>query len=377
MTEQINLYQLFNTINNAKVLSAIAENANDKYNQPLWELYCDKLEPQVVDTWRRTLEEKEVAVKASVISANSSLPVRSISGGKEKFGNIVRMGHAFTMDANDIQELIRMGYYGDGIHQAYLKKLMEKTTAEVVGIHARINDMALQGVSTGKIKFDANNNPDGIPYEYDLGIPPANKLCCKDAALDWTDDTYSPLSDLKRMVEVAKAQNIGTIVTHFEMTQAKFDRLVSHPLTLAQYRLFAGYDASAPVANINSDIVWETLRSNLGLPYVLIIDEVSMIEVDGVPTVSSSSFAPTNVILRGSSSFYDLFNTIPLNLYDNNPATITTSIENDMIVIQKNFSSDPIMEKIGFEAMAMPVPKNPKNVIILNTEKSDASGLGI
>ena len=102
------------------------------------------------------------------------------------------------------------------------------------------------------------------------------------------------------MIEVAKKQRIS--YSHFEMTQAIFDRLVSHPLTLTQYRIFAGYSADAPVANIGSDIVWESVRKNLGLPYVVIVDEMSMIEVDGIPTVSSSSFAPTNVILRGSNS---------------------------------------------------------------------------
>ena len=66
-----------------------------------------------------------------------------------------------------------------------------------------------------------------------------------------------------------------------------------------------------------------------------------------------------------------------MNRYDNNPATITTAIENEMIVIQKKFQSDPIQEKIGFEAMVMPVAKNPKNVVILNTDKAASTGLGI
>lgn len=375
MTHELSLYELFNIINNSKTLASIVETANAKYNEPIWKLYCDKLDPQVVDVWRRVLEEKEVEVKASVVSANASLPVRSISGGKEMFGNIVRIGHAFKMEATDISDIIKMGVMGDGIQKYYLRKVLNKSTAQVIGIHSRINDMVFQGLSTGKIIFDSDNNPDGIPYEYDLKVPAANKLCCKHATKKWSDDDYSPLSDLKRMVEVAKKQRIS--YSHFEMTQAKFDRLVSHPLTLAQYRIFAGYSADAPVADIGSDIVWESVRKKLGLPYVVIVDEMSMIEVDGIPTVSSSSFAPTNVILRGSSSFYDLYNTIPLNRYDNNPATITTAIENEMIVIQKKFQSDPIQEKVGFEAMVMPVAKNPKNVIILNTDKAASNGLGI
>jgi len=375
MTKELSLFQLFNTINNSKTLGAIVETANEKYNAPLWKSYCDKLQPQIVDVWRRTLEEKEVAVKASVVSANSSLPVRSVSGGKELFGNIVRIGHAFTMDAIDISNIIKMGYAGNDISSFYLRKVLEKSTAQVVGIHSRINDMTLQGISTGKIIFDSDNNPDGIPYEYDLKIPASNKLCCKHATKDWDDDDYPVIDDLKRMMAVAKKQRFSP--THFEMTEEKFNRLVSHPLTLAQYRVFAGYSSDAPVSGINSDLVWEKVRTTMGLLPVLIVDDISMIEIDGKPTASSEAFASSNIVLRGSTSFYDLYNSVPLNFYDNNPSTITTAIEENMIVIQKNFQSDPIMEKIGFEAMVMPVAKNPKNVVILNTNKSATTGLGI
>lgn len=375
MTNELNLHQLFNSINDEVTLNAIADTANEKYNTPLWKLYCDKLEPQVNDMWKKTLIEKEIEVKASVVSANSSLPVRAISGASEMFGNIVRIGHAYTLGADDVRTLINMGYRsGNGLESAYFAKIMDKTTALLVGLHSRINDMALQGLSSGKIKFDSNNNPDGIPYEYDLGIPASNKLCCKHASKDWDDDDYAPLTDLKRMIEVAKGK---FAYTHFEMTQAKFDRLISHPLTLAQYRVFAGYDSAAAVANISSNIVWELIRTSLGLPPVVIVDEISKIEIDGIPTTSSASFATTNVILRGSNTFYELYNTIPINRFDNNPAVITTAIENEMIVIQKKYSSDPIQEKIGFEAQVFPVAKNPAHVVILNTDKSDASGLGI
>lgn len=375
MTHELSLFQLFNTINNSKTLGAIVETANEKYNSPLWKSYCDKLPPQIVDVWRRTLEEKEVAVKASVVSANSSLPVRSVSGGKELFGSIVRIGHAFTMDAIDINNIIKMGYAGNDISSFYLRKVLEKSIAKVVGIHSRINDMTLQGISTGKIIFNSDNNPDGIPYEYDLKIPASNKLCCKHATKDWDDDDYSVIDDLKRMMAVAKKQ--GFSATHFEMTEAKFNRLVSHPLTLAQYRVFAGYSSDAPVSGIKSDLVWEKVRTTMGLLPVLIVDDISMIEIDGKPTASSDAFASSNIVLRGSTSFYDLYNSVPLNFYDNNPSTITTAIEENMIVIQKNFQSDPIMEKIGFEAMVMPVAKNPKNVVILNTNKAASTGLGI
>lgn len=375
MTQELSLYQLFNTINNATALGEIADTANAKYNDPVWKMYCDKQAPQMVDVWRKTLEEKEVEVKASVVSANSSLPVRSLSGGKEMIGNIVRIGHSFLMEASDINDIIRTGSYGEGVEQYYYKKLLDRTTARIVGIHSRINDMVFQGLSTGKIIFNYSNNPDGIPYEYDLKVPASNKLCCKHATKKWSDDDYDVLADLKRMVDVAKKQ--GITYTHFEMPQAKFDRLVSHPLTLAQYRTFAGYGSSDPVANIGSDIVWELIRKNLGLPFILIIDEMSKIEIDGIPTVSSADWDANNIVLRGSSSFYDLYNSVPLNFYDNNPATITTAIENNMIVIQKKFQSDPIQEKIGFEAMVMPVAKNPKNIVILNTNKAASNGLGI
>lgn len=375
MTKELSLYQLNQEINDAVSLQKMISSEKSKYNNPLWKLYCNKLDPQPIRQWRRFIDEDEIAVKASMVSINSPLPVRSIAGGKELYGSIGRLGHAFTMDAKDIDEINSEGYRGGDIVTHYIKKVRNKITTEIIGVHNAINDMVLQGISKGKMVIDKNNNPDGISFEYDFKVPSANKLCCKHASKTWVDDDYSPLEDLKRMLQVAKKE--GIVVSHFEMTQEKFDRLTTHPLTIAAFRGLVGLDATTNLTAFGNNAIWEKIRSALSFPKVLIIDEISMIEIDGVPTQNSASFEASNVVLRGEGAFFDLLNSPPLAIYDANPAVVTTSIENKFIVIQKSFASQPVGEHYSVEAQAMPVPKNPKNVIILNTGKANATGTGI
>lgn len=375
MTPELSLYDLSQVVSGSKELGKIMDRANEKYNNSAWKFYCDKLDPQPIDEWVKYVDTDETEVRASVLSLNSKRPVRGVSGAEKYFGNLLRMGHAFTLDAKDFYELRKLGYHGDGMIDAYINKYVNKSAAMIQGIHSEINNMVWQGLSTGKIVFDANNNPDGILMTKDLQIPAENKMCCKHASYTWWSDEYDPIQDLARLRD--KAREKGKIVDHFEMRKETYQRLISHPLVLSRFTNYANLSAGVAVTMYATDQIWARIRETDNLPDILVIDELSMHEENGIAVSSPKAFKEKTVVLRSSAPSFDLVNTPSINLDDRNPATITTEIDNKFITIQKEFRSDPMAEITSFESINFTVPKDPTAIFILNAGKAASNGQGI
>ncbi len=145
--------------------------------------------------------------------------------------------------------------------------------------HKRLDIMALEAVSTGKISLTVDNNPDGIVLTnpLDLLMPAGNKSVVP-TSRKWTNKNAStPITDITKVVN--DAQNVGRSFEKILMSRADFLLLSNSKEvvdSLVSFNMLQKGAAVATLAKVN-----EYLQANL-LPIIEIVDEVIGIEKNGV-----------------------------------------------------------------------------------------------
>ncbi len=166
-------------------------------NKTLWEQtyvdrLCDFRPPKLGLTAEGIMGQYSVRIRAAVIGNDSDTPLRTGRGFEVWSGEIPRFGHKFKMTVKTLRSLLEV-YENNHLNPEQKIKEMEKIILGdfkdgYLGCKDVADEILLKSLSGGGVAlFDpAVDNPEGITYEVDYGMPSENKLLLP-KEFEWTE----------------------------------------------------------------------------------------------------------------------------------------------------------------------------------------------
>ena len=188
-------------------LQVVIDNSAARFAPTWYPRYFGWAPVQQSLTFVSAIGRSRIEAAASVVSRDSETPWRSRQGLEKMTGEIPAIKEGFKMTESDYREY--MSLQSLNVDDATKRnQILEFIFGDVKKVgdaaHKRLDIMALEAVSTGKISLDIDNNPDGIVLAnpVDLLMPTGNK---KNAAVSWaTPATATPITDIENFVKAGK-----------------------------------------------------------------------------------------------------------------------------------------------------------------------------
>lgn len=304
----------------------------------------------------------------TVVSKNSKAPIRERRSLGQVYGEISVIKDEWQMDSQMMEEFLQVqNKYGGQVNDpilgenavnrilAYLYPDLKMAT---FAPHNRIDQMVMQGASTGIINITAANNPDGLVFQVDLGI---TKKYGTRGAVWTTPATATPIADLRYAILAGRA--VGARYRYIRMNETTFNRMVA---TTEVKNIFT--NVSQTNGNIKSDYSGGLIGLsevnqyfNLkGLPIIEIVDKVITTADGSVVT----PFEDGKVCLSYAQQVGKLYLKDPLEVARPIPNISYANYEGNMIRKWRDHNA----EYTGYEMDAFPVFDNVENMALLNTD---------
>ncbi|MBD2753790.1 major capsid protein [Spirosoma validum] len=270
---------------------------------PFWYTqYFDMGTTQNTLTFESVIGRQRIEAAASIVNRESSSPVRSRQGVEKVTGELPAIKEKMRMSETNYRDFLMMQNMTNIDNDTRLQQLMDFLFGDVriVGnsAHKRLDIMALEAVSTGKISLTTTNNPDGLIYDQsvDLLMPDSNRV---NATTTWaTAASAKPLDDIETIVVTNR--RIGRRFAKMLMTYELFYKMkataqVKDTMNTFYYGPKAA--GASPQAVTTLERINEYLTSQ-SFPIIELVDEAIGIEKDGVITtynafnVNNVSFVP-------------------------------------------------------------------------------------
>jgi len=261
---------------------------------------------------------------------------------------------------------------------------MTRSDQLIIGMHNKLTSWTNKAKSTGMI---VDSDVDGISVSVDMNVPSDRKYT---VAASWFDksNNYAPLTTdagttvdpVENLLDLQKfADDHNIPYDHWEMTKAMYDRFIKHPSVIAKCRNRLTNVTNATYALVEADVL--SLLHGYGVASIAVIDEKSAREIDGIAQVDTASFDPDAVVLCNSGDLFEIKNAC--SIYEErvkyggqtNADQYSFTGENNAIAILNTWEERPIQNIFETELWAFPVFNNPKNIIILNTQKGHSFAL--
>jgi hypothetical protein len=274
-------------------LQTIVDNSLDKFAPVWYPKYFTFGTPQFNLTYVSVLGASRIEAAASIIARGSAAPLRSRATLDKLSGEIPAIAEKFKMDENDYRNFYaiqQLPLDEAAKKQQLLDLLFGDVQKAGNSVHKKLDQLALQAVSTGQITIDVNTNPDGYvsSVAVDLGMPSGNK---SNAAVNWaTSATATPITDIQTVVEAAEA--VGLSFAEILMSRAvwlKFAACKQVTDSLTAYNQLQKGAAVATLQRVNDYL------QAMQLPPITIVNEQVGVEKDGV-TTATKPFSQTNAV---------------------------------------------------------------------------------
>ena len=350
-------------------LSVIINAVNDKYNNSFWKSLTEVLPASRSKKFSIIVEETGIVVKASVIGSQSKKPLRSFEGGAAYQDSMPKIGHGFNFDQGDLNAIKELNLVNTNMATMAAQKYMNRASTLLAGFHATWNGWIYQALSNQAITLD---NLGGTAATVDLRTKAANKLKCAGTAGWFTAGTTSKIADdLQRMSRVADLSNMPSDRVYV-CSKTLYEKITSNAGILAAIK------ASIPLSTADTYLSPKKISSMMSMIFdiapIVSIDEVSRIEVDGIPVLNTADFNVNKISLIPLSKLFNMHNSPSDYMDDTNPAAYKASAEDGLIGSIQMFSSDPITVLTNFESWTFPTFKNPDLIVSLDSTKFSATG---
>jgi len=302
---------------------------------------------------------------ASVISPSSPKPKRSVQGVSLWSGQIPKIGHSFDLTEEDLREYLTIIEAGGTIAMQPILDLFYNTVEKTVfGIHARLNSMAMQIMSKGSLLINAANNPDGIALaKIDMKVPTLNKKWAgwnNGTAAAWTGATATPLTDLQDILDYADGAGIPYNASAFFFPKALWRTFMRHANVIADVALRLKLVATSTVTE--NEV--KAYMLDMGFPPVIIVDELTGLQTDGV-TSNVTSWHASNVTLAPIGPVGTIKNAKPISV--NDPGKREAFAADGRIKIVEKADNSRVTQGFEAECLALPVLSAPSRIIIIDT----------
>ena len=346
----------------------ILDYANSKYNGLGWQQYGQFGPKQYSRNWGNIIKNDEIFVKASLLSVGAPKPQRSTSGWERYGGSIPKIGHGLSIDEDDLLTMQELKAYSD-LQQPMLDQLLVTSQKLIGGIHNKLTSWTYEALSTGYIhELDV----DGTKVDIDMKIDGKHKVT---VGVSWfqgdgTANTASdPVQDLIDAQKIADETNMP--YDHWEVSKALYRKFINHPSVIAKCR-----NRMTNVVNTGYILVENEILSichDFGIRPFKVVDEKSSVEIDGIAQIDAASFDQEAFVLCSLGSIFEVKNA--RSVYEERVAagpqqTAMYAFVNDRIAVMDMWQESPVKNIFECELWAVPVLRNPKNLLILNVNST-------
>lgn len=140
-------------------------------------------------------------IMADVVSMDSSLPLKKRPAISSATGEIPKLGMEMALNESDLTALQTMASSNLYPESQIIERLFADTASVIRGQYERIEDMFLQGLSTGAVVVSKGTNV-GTEIRLDYRFDTAKKFT---STVEWSDPTATPVSDMIPMINKASA----------------------------------------------------------------------------------------------------------------------------------------------------------------------------
>lgn len=346
-------------------LQVMIDDANDQF-APVWfPRYFTWDAPKTQLTFETVIGRSRLNPAASMIARGSRAPLRARPGMEKVTGSIPQMAEKFKMDENDYREFLALQSMNVS-EETKFNQIMDMMFNDVknVGDSAmkRLDYMALEAVSTGKLTLTLSNNPDGTQQliALDLLFPTENQT---NAAVSWNNPTTAkPITDIITVVNLHRPK--GNRFAKILMTWETWNKFIVTTEVQNVYTAYVGkinQIMRPTLENINS------YMSSQGLPAIEIVDEVIAIEKDGV-TTPQYPFKTENAAFIPAGNLGVIHNAISIE--ELRPVQAVTYAKYNRALISKFAENEPFYEYTKVELNAIPGVSVADSIHLLSTTAS-------
>jgi len=368
-------YQNYNLLTdltgNDQDLSIIINSANAKYNNSFWRTITDVLPASRSKKFSTVIEETGIIVKASVIGSMGEKPLRSFEGGAGYVDSLPKIGHGFVFDQSDLNNIEELNLVDADMALMAANKYRNRTISLLGGFHATWNGWIYQALADQVIRLD---NLGGATISVDLHTKSTHKLKAKGTAGWFTSATTAKISDdLIRMNKTADDANMSS-ERMYVCSKVLYDKIAADAGILASIK--ATMPWSTADTYLSPKRVMASMSSVFDIPMIVSIDEVSRIEIDGIPTSNpTADFDTDKISLVPITKLFNMHNSPSDYTKDTNPAAYKATAEGGLIGSIQLFASEPISVRTNFESWSFPTFKNPDMIVSLDSSLFSETGL--
>jgi hypothetical protein len=344
-----------------KIAKAIEERVNGKKTIATYS-YKDMFTPELsTDLKWQSLNVDGGLVSADVVAMDSPLPLKRRGSFGTATGDIPKLGMKMKMSEKLMSDIDILK--SKGVEASVLvAKIFEDTPRCIMGIHEKLEYIALQILSEGVSVIDMDNNT-GLGVRIDLNYKDENKF---GSEVEWSDVDAKPISDIQRVMQAAKAN--GDRPGYIRMSDSTFNTFSSNQQVKEFYGFsqnFSGQNVNIPSLNLEqANLVMQKNK----LPTIIIVDRIVVNEKNGSRTVLTP-WAENKVIFTSEVNVGKLFYGMLAEETRQNKA-VTYAKSDTFILLKKWHENEPFAEFTSSQALVIPIPNNIGSIYQLDVEEA-------
>lgn len=307
-------------------------------------------------TWSTLEAESGLHIAGDLVARGASLDRKTREALAELRGDMPKIAISRDMDENELDRYDEAVALAQGSADAM--ELVEVWANDVkfcfTGVASRLEWMALQIISRGKLKLtNANNKSVITEYDMDYAIPSDQKKGYYTGSASWAAGTTAkPITkDMLGVVKAAKAKGISLKYAFMNPTTfgyfAQQEEVIKHCASFAQNQMGINYEPDLGTVNT-------VLAKKVGLNglKIILIDQQVTLEIDGVRT-TVNPFEDNVVMYSESATLGKTYWKTPKDMTLKGSAAI--KVMQGHTCIKKWSEEEPIKEITQGIANAVPV----------------------
>ncbi len=245
------------------------------FGQTYIDRFFDFKNPQFGLTVSELMGDYKIRIMASLIADKALTPVRSWEGAEKFTEKIPRFGHKTILNADQLREIKNMlatqsissdpatrDAYEASKKQELINTMMGTVQETVLGTKDALEYLFISALfNAGIVEYNELNNPEGIRYKIDYGMPESNKIKVE-SGHEWTKENLAS-------GKVDPVEFLIDLIQQFSDTM-QFDAILMHPkmrynILRSKYLRLAVRGVDKAATPIKEDELDQSLKG-LGIP---------------------------------------------------------------------------------------------------------------
>lgn len=306
-------------------------------------------------SWKALEKQAGVRIAADIVARGASLDKKTREALNRLQGDIPKIAIKRTKEEDELNEYdIMVALAGNNPDlRALVEAWAEDTQFCWDGVAARLEWIALQSISLGKVTLTSDNNAGPLSeFNADYAIDAARKKGYQTGSASWDNTSAKPITkDFRAIVKAARAEQINLRYAFMNAaTFAKFaecEEVIKLSASFAQNVLGVAYTPT--VESVNEAL--KRLAYLYGLQIIVIDQQITIEKKDG-ERITANPFADDVVLFSEDKILGNTFYTIPADFKLKGSAAIKAL--NGPVCIKKYSLEEPICEVTQGIANAFP-----------------------